>query len=112
MLVHRPLAAGAINVTCAKLGKAEVVAQADIRGILIANQIVGWHKGVSEKVKPCEAERLKLPKSCIREPGLARNLHQKGAPLLLEHCGSEGFAHIPDISGLYSPKATGQLERR
>lgn len=33
--------AGAIGITCAKLGEAEVVADAGIRNILIANQIVG-----------------------------------------------------------------------
>ena len=35
------LAAGAIGITCAKLGEAEVMADAGIRDILIANQIVG-----------------------------------------------------------------------
>ena len=35
------LRAGAIGVTCAKLGEAEVMARAGIRDILIANQIVG-----------------------------------------------------------------------
>jgi D-serine deaminase-like pyridoxal phosphate-dependent protein len=35
------IAAGAIGVTCAKLGEAEVMAAAGIRDILIANQIVG-----------------------------------------------------------------------
>lgn len=35
------LAAGAIGITCAKLGEAEVMAEAGIRDILIANQIVG-----------------------------------------------------------------------
>jgi D-serine deaminase-like pyridoxal phosphate-dependent protein len=38
------LAAGAIGVTCAKLGEAEVMADAGIREILIANQIAGKHK--------------------------------------------------------------------
>lgn len=33
--------AGAVGITCAKLGEAEVVVEAGIRGILIANQIVG-----------------------------------------------------------------------
>lgn len=33
--------AGAVGMTCAKLGEAEVVADAGIRNILIANQIVG-----------------------------------------------------------------------
>src|SRR6266849_1161118 len=35
------IAAGAIGVTCAKLGEAEVMAAAGIGDILIANQIVG-----------------------------------------------------------------------
>jgi D-serine deaminase-like pyridoxal phosphate-dependent protein len=39
-LAHRQLAAGAIGITCAKLGEAEVMAQAGIRSILIANEIV------------------------------------------------------------------------
>ena len=33
--------AGAVGITCAKLGEAEVLAEAGIRDILIANQIVG-----------------------------------------------------------------------
>src|SRR5262249_45236262 len=40
-IAHKELAAGAIGVTCAKLGEAEVMAGAGIRDILIANQIVG-----------------------------------------------------------------------
>ena len=38
------MAAGAIGVTCAKVGEAEVMAAAGIRDILIANQIVGAAK--------------------------------------------------------------------
>lgn len=40
-IAHKLLAAGAIGVTCAKLGEAEVMAAAAIQDILIANQIVG-----------------------------------------------------------------------
>ena len=40
-IAHMQLAAGAIGITCAKLGEAEVMAAAGIRDILIANQIVG-----------------------------------------------------------------------
>jgi D-serine deaminase-like pyridoxal phosphate-dependent protein len=40
-IVRAELAAGAVGVTCAKLGEAEVMAEAGIRNILIANQIVG-----------------------------------------------------------------------
>jgi len=41
LLAHMQLDAGAIGITCAKLGEAEVMAEAGIRDILIANQIVG-----------------------------------------------------------------------
>src|SRR5215207_10668043 len=40
-ITHRQIAAGAIGVTCAKLGEAEVMAAAGIRDILVANQVVG-----------------------------------------------------------------------
>jgi D-serine deaminase-like pyridoxal phosphate-dependent protein len=40
VLARMQLAAGAIGITCAKLGEAEVMAQAGIRDILIANQVV------------------------------------------------------------------------
>jgi len=44
LLAHKQIAAGAIGVTCAKLGEAEVMALAGINDILIANQIVGRRK--------------------------------------------------------------------
>ena len=40
-IARMQIAVGAIGVTCAKLGEAEVMAAAGIRDILIANQIVG-----------------------------------------------------------------------
>src|SRR5262249_58973493 len=43
-LAHRLLQAGALGVTCAKLGEAEVMAAAGIRDILIANEVVGPSK--------------------------------------------------------------------
>jgi D-serine deaminase-like pyridoxal phosphate-dependent protein len=43
-IAHRQLAAGAEGVTCAKLGEAEVMADAGIDDILIANEIVGHQK--------------------------------------------------------------------
>ena len=44
IIAHKQIAAGAIGVTCAKLGEAEAVIHAGIRDVLIANQIVGAHK--------------------------------------------------------------------
>src|SRR5215207_50325 len=43
-IAHKQLAAGAIGVACAKLGEAEVLVDAGIRDIMIANQIVGGIK--------------------------------------------------------------------
>lgn len=43
-LAHKLLDAGAIGITCAKLGEAEVMAAAGIKDILVANQVVGAAK--------------------------------------------------------------------
>ena len=43
-IAHKQIAAGAIGVTCAKLGEAEVMVSAGIQSILIANQVVGSRK--------------------------------------------------------------------
>lgn len=43
-IARRQVEAGAIGVTCAKLGEAEIMAAGGIRDILIANQLVGPHK--------------------------------------------------------------------
>jgi D-serine deaminase-like pyridoxal phosphate-dependent protein len=40
-IAHIEIAAGAIGVTCAKLGEAEVMAANGVRDILVANQVVG-----------------------------------------------------------------------
>jgi len=40
MIAHKQISAGAKGITCAKLGEAEVLANAGIKDILIANQIV------------------------------------------------------------------------
>jgi len=44
IITQKQIQAGAIGVTCAKLGEAEVMAEAGIRDILIANQVVGEPK--------------------------------------------------------------------
>ena len=43
-LAHRLLAAGAHGVTCAKVSEAEVMANAGIKDLLIANQVIGEQK--------------------------------------------------------------------
>lgn len=55
-IVRMELAAGAIGITCAKLGEAEVMAAAGIRNILIANQIVGGTKIGRLMVLPDQAD--------------------------------------------------------
>ncbi len=43
-IAHKAMAEGALGVTCAKLGEAEIMAAAGITDILIANQVVGPRK--------------------------------------------------------------------
>lgn len=43
-LAHKQIAGGSSGITCAKLGEAEVMVQAGISDILIANEIIGEHK--------------------------------------------------------------------
>ncbi len=43
-IARMEIEAGALGITCAKLGEAEVMAEAGIRDILIANQVVGRPK--------------------------------------------------------------------
>ncbi len=44
IIAHKQLAAGAIGITCAKLGEAEVMVAGGVRDVLIADQIVGRRK--------------------------------------------------------------------
>jgi len=44
IITHKQIEAGAIGVTCQKLGEAEVFARAGVGGILISNQVVGEAK--------------------------------------------------------------------
>lgn len=44
LIAQMQIEAGAIGVTCAKLGEAEAMARAGIRDMLIANQIIGQRK--------------------------------------------------------------------
>ena len=44
LIAHKQIEAGAIGITCAKLGEAEIFLEAGIKNILIANEIVGRTK--------------------------------------------------------------------
>ena len=41
VIAHKQLALGAVGITCAKLGEAEVMIEAGVRDVLVANRIVG-----------------------------------------------------------------------
>jgi D-serine deaminase-like pyridoxal phosphate-dependent protein len=43
-IAHMQIEAGAVGITCAKLGEAEVIARSGITDILVANQVVGAKK--------------------------------------------------------------------
>ncbi|MBV7327093.1 alanine racemase [Chloroflexi bacterium TSY] len=58
-IMHKTVAAGAIGVTCAKLGEAEVMVASGIEDILIANQIVGPHK-IRRLVNLCRRADVKV----------------------------------------------------
>ncbi len=41
VVAHKQIALGAVGITCAKLGEAEMMAEAGIKDILVANQVIG-----------------------------------------------------------------------
>ena len=58
-IAHMAINAGAIGVTCAKLGEAEIMAAAGVKDILIANQIVGPIK-ITRLVGLCQRVDVKV----------------------------------------------------
>jgi D-serine deaminase-like pyridoxal phosphate-dependent protein len=58
-IAHKLVAAGAIGVTCAKLAEAEVMAQAGLTDLLIANQVVGAKK-IRRLVNLCGQAEVKV----------------------------------------------------
>ncbi len=85
-VAHRILAAGALGITCAKLGEAEVMAAAGIREILIANQVVGKHKYPRLAALQRQANVLAAVDSPATLAGLSRAAQAIGVviPLLVE----------------------------
>ena len=55
-IVHRQIAAGAIGVTCAKLGEAEVMAAGGVRDILVANPLGTPQKARRLAALRCQAD--------------------------------------------------------
>lgn len=58
-IAQKAIAAGAIGVTCAKLGEAEVMVAAGVRDILVANQVVGERK-IRRLVEVCSRADVKV----------------------------------------------------
>lgn len=71
-IARRQVEEGAIGITCAKLGEAEVMAAGGVRDILIANMLVGPHK-VARLV---ELRRAADPIVCIDHPDQVRPISQ------------------------------------
>ena len=65
-IAHMELEAGALGITCAKLGEAEVMAEAGIRDILIANQGGGAAEGASASPRCSTAPTSWSPSTASR----------------------------------------------
>lgn len=59
MIAHKQIEAGAIGITCQKLAEAEVMAEAGLKDILIANEIVGAQK-INRLVNLARYTRIKV----------------------------------------------------
>jgi len=80
-IARKELAAGAIGITCAKLGEAEVMAAAGIPNILIANQIVGAAKIRRLMELPAGADPIVAVDSMENVAELAAAAVGRGRPL-------------------------------
>ena len=98
-IVRAQLAAGAKGITCAKLGEAEVLAQAGVSDILIANQIVQPSKlaRVAELARKCtitvctdDAEQVDRLAAAVREAGSTVNVYVE-LEVGMKRCGISDF---------------------
>lgn len=71
-IAQRQIASGALGITCAKLGEAEVMAAGGVHDMLVANMIVGPHK-VARLV---ELRRKADPVVCVDHPDQVRPISQ------------------------------------
>ena len=85
-IAHKFIAAGALGITCAKLGEAEVMVAAGIREILIANQTVGPHKYRRLAALQRQANVIAAVDDASTLPGLSAAALAAGVeiPLLVE----------------------------
>ena len=81
IIAHKQLKAGAIGITCAKVGEAEVMAEAGIGPLLIANQVVGEPKvtRLVNLTKHCDVTVAVDDPANVRH--LAESAHRKGVKL-------------------------------
>lgn len=105
-IAQREIAAGAIGITCASLGEAEVMVAAGIKSILIANQVVGVGKIARLADLCCQAEVIVGVDSLANVVELDAAGRQKGVqiPVVVEvdtgmhRCGVQPGAAAVDIS--------------
>lgn len=85
-IAHKLIAAGALGLTCAKLGEAEAMVAAGIREILIANQTVGPHKYRRLAALQRQANVIAAVDDAATLPGLSAAAQSAGVeiPLLVE----------------------------
>ena len=85
-IVRKEIAAGAIGVTCAKVGEAEVMADAGIKSMLIANEIVGAPKIARLVAVQDRAEVIVCVDSVANAAPIAKAAHQAGkvVPVVIE----------------------------
>ncbi len=107
-IAHREIAAGAIGITCAKLGEAEVMVASGIDNVLIANQVVGLHK-VRRLANLCRQARVIVAvdsEDNICELDLAGQMKGLQIPVVVEvdigmgRCGVQPGAASADMSTL------------
>jgi D-serine deaminase-like pyridoxal phosphate-dependent protein len=80
-IIQKELAAGAIGMTCAKLGEAEVLAEHGVRDILIHNQIVGAAKTQRLAALTAIADPIVTVDSTAHVEQLAAAMHGTGHTL-------------------------------
>jgi len=81
MITQKQIQAGAIGVTCAKLGEAETMAEAGIRDILIANQIVGEPKVTRLMSLARHSDVIVAVEDALNVRHLAERAREKGVRL-------------------------------
>lgn len=107
------LQAGAVGVTCAKIGEAEVMAAAGLNDILIANEIIGEKKikrlvDLSKKIQICVAVDSLLGANQLNQAFAHAN---QTMGLVIEiNCGQNRCGVLPGEEALKLAKAISQLD--